>query len=163
MVARSNFRTSGVGTLEWEGLGVDDLWATVDRLIHDLGAIRAFVDEAEAVPEASASPPVARVRGAMEEATTAITRVFDKDSSDEQRVVEAAWEALARAQDAVRAARAVIASARNARQVAAEQSAQAREQGARAREQADRLTQQRERRRRPSAPETPAGGDRSRD
>jgi hypothetical protein len=123
---------------------VDNLWATVDRLIHDLGAIRAFVDEADTVTEASASAPVALVRGAMEEATTAITRLFDKDSADEERVVEAAWEAIARAQDAVRAARTVIASTRSARQLAVEQSAQAREQAARARDHADLLAERQE-------------------
>lgn len=85
---------------------MDTVWVTVDRLIHDLGAVRAFMDEAEAVPEAS---QVDDVRSALDDATDAITRLFT-DSQD--TAVEAAWTAIARAQDVVVKARSVIAQAR---------------------------------------------------
>jgi hypothetical protein len=119
-----------------------------EGLIHDLGAVRAFVDEAEAVPEASSSEPVASVRDAMEAATIAITRIFN-DPTEDQRIVEAAWQAMARAQDAVRAARVIVVSARTARETAVSQSAQAREQRERALGHADALAQQMDRLRRP--------------
>jgi hypothetical protein len=92
---------------------VDTHWVTVDRLIHDLGAIRAFVDEAEAVPGASHAPQVDDVRSALEQATDAITRLFT-DSHDvaPDVAVEAAWTAIAHAQDAVLKARCVIGQAR---------------------------------------------------
>lgn len=88
---------------------MDTVWVTVDRLIHDLGAVRAFMDETEAVPEASGAPQVDDVRSALDDATDAITRLFT-DSQD--TAVEAAWTAIARAQDAVVEARSVIAQAR---------------------------------------------------
>ena len=87
----------------------ETIWSTVDRLIHDLGAIRAFVDEAEALPETSAAPEVVDVRGAMDTATDAITHLFtDSDAV----AVQAAWTAIAQAQDAVMRARELVASAR---------------------------------------------------
>jgi hypothetical protein len=89
---------------------VDTVWVTVDRLIHDLGAIRAFVDEAEATPGASGAPQVADVRGAMDAATEAITRIFT--GSEDDAAIEAAWIAIARAQDAVAKARGMILAAR---------------------------------------------------
>jgi hypothetical protein len=127
---------------------MDSLWATVDQLIHDLGAIRAFIDEAHTVPEASSSPQVVSVRGAMDEATTAITRILD-GHGDDRRVVEEAWQAIARAQDAVRAARVLVVRARAAGETAAAQKVQARAQSTRARGQADLLHEQRARLRQP--------------
>jgi hypothetical protein len=136
---------------------VDTVWVTVDRLIHDLGAIRAFVDEAEAVPGA---PQVAEVRGAMDAATESITRIFT--DSQEDAAIEAAWTAVARAQDAVTKARGVIVEAR-AGQASAEamrepgrlQLARAREQSQIVSDQADRVR----RRLRPTDLWPPAGPD----
>lgn len=118
---------------------MENVWATVDRLIHDLGAIRAFVDQAEAVPDASSLPEVSSVRHAMDDATTAITRVFD-DGGDQ--VIEAAWHAIARAQDAVRAARSGVVAARQGRVSSQAMADHARAQGARARAHAQQLTDQ---------------------
>jgi hypothetical protein len=87
----------------------DVLWNTVDRLIHDLGAIRAFIDEAEAVPEVCGAPEVADVKGAMNAATDAISSVL---RGGEGPAVEVAWTAIARAQDTVGRARALIVQAR---------------------------------------------------
>jgi hypothetical protein len=87
----------------------ETIWSTVDRLIRDLGAIRAFVDEAEALPETSAAPEVADVRGAMDTATDAITHLF---TDNDAVAVQAAWSAIAHAQDAVTRARELVASAR---------------------------------------------------
>ena len=125
---------------------MEDVWATVDRLIHDLGAIRAFVDQVEAAPDAASLPEVDSVRHAMDDATTAITRVFD-DGGDQ--VIEAAWHAIARAQDAVRAARSRALAARHARESSQAMAEHARAQGARARAQAQQLADQAERLRRP--------------
>jgi hypothetical protein len=130
---------------QFEEVDVEDVWGTVDRLIHDLGAIRAFLDEAAAVPELSEAPQVADVRGAMDEATEAISRVLT-DSQD--RVVEAAWLAIAHAQDAIVKARAVIAAARAKQQDAEAMREQNRLQYDRAREQAHALADQVERLRR---------------
>lgn len=87
----------------------ETVWGTVDKLIHDLGAIRAFVDEAEAMPEVCAAPEVAEVRGAMDAATDAITHLFGDTQAPS---VEAAWTAIARAQDAVARARVMVGRAR---------------------------------------------------
>jgi hypothetical protein len=122
---------------------LSDVWATVDRLIHDLGAIRAFLDQADVAGEELVE--VAHVRAAMNEATDAITRVFN-DSQD--AALEAAWEAIARAQDAVRAARSYVDSARAARPGIEVMAQQARGQGERARAQAQQVTEQAERIRR---------------
>jgi hypothetical protein len=116
-----------------------DVWETVDRLIRDLGAIRAFVDEAEALPEAASARDVAEVRGAMDDATAAITRIFD---SSEDGTIEAAWRAIARAQDTVAAARAAVASARSAHRNAELMGLAARAQAARARDRADAAAEQ---------------------
>ena len=124
---------------------MDSVWATVDQLIHDLGAIRAFVDEAATVPEACSSPEVHSVRHAMNDATTAITRVFE-DSGD--RTIEDAWRAIARAQDAVREARVCVAVARAGRETTQIMAQHAKDQGARARAQARQLADQAERLRR---------------
>jgi hypothetical protein len=139
---------------------VDTVWVTVDRLIHDLGAIRAFVDEAEGVPGASGASQVADVRGAMDAATDAITRIFS--DSEEDAAIGAAWTAIARAQDAVVKARGVIVEAR-AGQVSAEamrelnrlQLARAREHSQIVNDQADRVR----RRQRPRGALPPAGPD----
>ena len=74
---------------------MEPVWMTVDKLIHDLGAIRSFVDEAACVPEAAQTPQIAAVRGAMDHATDAITRIFTD------------------AQDAMAQARSLIADARS--------------------------------------------------
>jgi ElaB/YqjD/DUF883 family membrane-anchored ribosome-binding protein len=139
-----------------ERVGVENLWATVDRLIHDLGAIRAFVDEVEADAAGSASLEASDVRGAMDDATTAITRIF---SDQDDGVVSAAWEAIARAQDAVRAARVFVASARAGLDTAVAQGEQARQQGARAQEQAEALAAQLARLRRLRAAGRPSDAD----
>jgi hypothetical protein len=149
------------------GSRVENLWATVDRLIHDLGAIRAFVDEAEAAgPEPVA--PVATVRSAMDEATTAITQIFTHSEPD---AVEAAGHAIARAQDAMRDARRFVAEARAGRDAAARMRQQAQQPAERARshfgEGAERPNQLRasyetSRRRLPNAP-PPSNDDASRD
>jgi hypothetical protein len=138
---------------------METVWVTVDRLIHDLGAIRAFVDEAEAVPGASGASQVADVRGAMVAATEAITRILT--GSPEDAAVETAWAAIARAQDAVAKAHGVIAEARAGqtsavamRELNRLQLARARERSQVASAQADRL------RRRPSGSRPPAGPDR---
>jgi hypothetical protein len=139
---------------------VDTVWVTVDRLIHDLGAIRAFVDEVEGVPGASGASQVADVRGAMDAATDAITRIFG--DAQEDAAIEAAWTAIARAQDAVAKARGVIVEAR-AGQASAQamreqnrlQLARARERSQTASDQADRVR----RRPRPHGPLSPAGPD----
>ena len=125
---------------------MENVWATVDRLIHDLGAIRAFVDQAEAVPDTASLPEVDSVRHAMDDATTAITRVFDDSGA---QAIEAAWHAIARAQDAVRAARSGAVAARRARASTQAMADHARAQGARARAQAQQLADQAERLRRP--------------
>ena len=125
------------------------VWVTVDRLVHDLGAIRAFVDEAAAVPEASDAPQVARVHRAMNAATDAITRIFN-DSQDS--VIEDAWQAIARAQDAVRDARALVAAARASRESASSMTHLARRQAERAREHAQAIAEQAERVRRGPRP-----------
>jgi flavin-binding protein dodecin len=121
------------------------MWATVDRLIHDLGAIRAFLDEADALAPGSGSPEISSVRGAMDEATTAITRIF---ADSEDAVVQAAWEAIARAQDAVREARAFMVAARAGRQSAEAMGRLARAQADRARRSAESVTEAAERARR---------------
>ena len=136
---------------------MDTVWVTVDRLIHDLGAIRAFVDEAEAVPGAS---QVAEVRGAMDAATQAITRIFT--DSPEDAAIEAAWTAVARAQDAVAKARGVIVEARAGQASAEAMRELSRLQLARAREQSQIVSEQTDRvrrRQRPTGPSPPAGPD----
>jgi hypothetical protein len=142
---------------------VDTVWVTVDRLIHDLGAIRAFVDEAEAVPGGSSVPQVAEVRGAMDVATDAITRIFS--GSEEDAAIEAAWTAVARAQDAVARARGIIvaaragqASAESMRELNRRQLARAREHSQIVSDQADRV-RRRHLRPRPKTPGPPAGPD----
>jgi hypothetical protein len=139
---------------------MDTVWVTVDRLIHDLGAIRAFVDEAEGVPGGSTAPQVADVRGAMDAATEAITRIFT--DSQEDTAIEAAWTAVARAQDAVAKARGVIVAARAGqasaevmRELNRQQLARAREHSQIVNDQADRVR----RRLRPKSPQPPAGPD----
>lgn len=126
---------------------MDTNWVTVDRLIHDLGAIRAFVDEAEGLPEATITPPVAEARSAMNDATDAITRLFT-DAQD--TAVDAAWTAIARAQDAVLKARSVMMQARDGyaraatmRELNLEQFGRARLQSKVASDQAHRLGFQR--------------------
>jgi hypothetical protein len=111
----------------------------VDRLIHDLGAVRAFVDEAEAMVETAGGPQVVEVRTAMDEAADAIGHLF---SRDDQAVVEAAWEAVAHAQDAVAKARAVITAVRSSREAARQLGEVARLQRQRAREQAQVIADQ---------------------
>lgn len=139
------------------------IWGTVDRLIHDLGAVRAVVDEMEALPTCSASPALTELRATMDEATEAITRIF---SDTEDSVVEAAWRAMAHAQDAAQRARGHIATARAARHVNESVTEQARAQGARAREQREVIarTWRARERTEPAGPpsdlddETPRGG-----
>jgi hypothetical protein len=114
----------------------ETVWSTVDRLIHDLGAIRAFVDEAEAVPETSEAPEVAAVRGAMDAATDAITHLF---TDAEAAAVEAAWTAIARAQDAVLRARGLIAAARASQEAAGRMRQRNHEQALRVLEQREEL------------------------
>jgi hypothetical protein len=123
----------------------DGVWTTVDKLIHDLGAIRAFVDEAEAVPEASGTREVVEVRGAMNAATDAITVLF---TDTEAAALEAAWTAIARAQDAVAKARERIAQARAGQQNADGMREANRAQLARALAQAQVVADQRDRMRR---------------
>jgi hypothetical protein len=136
------------------------LWETVDRLIHDLGAIRAFVDEAEAVAEAADAPEMARVRGAMDTATGAITRLFD---TQEDAAVEAAWEAIAHAQDAMRAARPLVARARARHDNAPALTDHARGEASRARDDSDAAAEQMARLRRSlGATARPPGPRRSR-
>ena len=115
------------------------VWATVDRLIHDLGEVRSVVDEAEALPETAATPVVLELRGAMDRATDAITRIFT-DSHDD--VLEAAWSAIAHAQDAAREARASIAAARATREDLGSIVTHARAQAARAHEQRQKISEQ---------------------
>lgn len=146
-----------------EGVSLETVWATVDKLIHDLGAVRSFVDEADGVPEAAQAPQMAAVRGAMDEATDAITRLFT-DAPD--AAIEAAWTAMARAQDAVAQARSLIADARARQETAQAQRELTRAQLARARQHAQILGEQTERLRRqvlggrpPGPPGTGDGGD----
>lgn len=120
----------------------ETVWSTVDRLIHDLGAIRAFVDEADAVPETSEAPEVAAVRGAMDAATDAITHLF---TDAEAAAVEAAWTAIARAQDAVLKARQLIGNARVSQGAAGRMRQRNHEQALRALEQRDELIERMER------------------
>lgn len=118
---------------------METLWETVDRLIHDLGAIRAFMDESEATPEAVAATEAAHVRSAMDDATAAITRIFE---DGQKEAVEAAWHAIARAQDAVREARTFIAEARAGRDTASVMRRQAEAQHERARAHHDVVREQ---------------------
>jgi hypothetical protein len=120
----------------------ETVWSTVDRLIHDLGAIRAFVDEAEAVPEVSAAPEVTAVRGAMDAATDAITHLF---TDTEAPAVQAAWTAIARAQDTVTKARHLVAGARASHEAAERMRQVNRDQAARAIAQREALVDQAER------------------
>jgi hypothetical protein len=93
----------------------DAIWSTVDVLIHDLGAIRAFIDEVDAVPEVAEAQEVADVRGAMNVATEAISHLL---TDTQAPALEAARTAIARAQDAVAKARRFVASAQQGRAAA---------------------------------------------
>ena len=133
---------------------MDTVWVTVDRLVHDLGAIRAFVDEAEAAPEVVSAPQVGDVRGAMEKATDAISRIFSDSHDPQDTALQAAWLAIARAQDAMARARMAISEARTARDQAEQMRELTRAQHARALEQGLALSEQairlRRRRRNPT-------------
>jgi len=115
---------------------LDTIWVTVDRLIHDLGAVRSVMDEVEAIPEASTAPSAEDLRVAMNEATDAISRLF---SDTQDSAVEAAWRAMAHAQDAARGARAIVASARGARDANEAMAERARAQSMRANQQREWL------------------------
>ena len=136
---------------------IESVWSAVDELIHELGSVRAFLNEVEAMPEASHAPQVEQVRGAMAEATDAITRIF---AHGDDLLVEAAWEAMARAQDAVSVARDLVTRARTSQETSWRMRQANLEQMARAREQAEVIARQAERVRLklicPASPPSPA-------
>jgi hypothetical protein len=117
---------------------VGTVWATVDRLIHDLGEVRAVVDEVESLPEAAVPGTVVGLRGALDDATDAITRIF---TDTRQETVEAGWRAMARAQDAARGARAQIEAARTMRNGLKTVASRAYAQAARAQQHREQLAE----------------------
>jgi hypothetical protein len=134
---------------------VETDWSTVDDLIHELGAVRAFMDEAEALPETAEAPQVADVRLAMTQATDAVSHVL---SEYDRAVVEAAWHAIAQAQDAVVKARVAITTIRSAREAAHKMAELARAQRGRAHEQAQAIAEKGRRTLRGLAPITDVRG-----
>jgi KaiC/GvpD/RAD55 family RecA-like ATPase len=94
-------------------------WLTFEKLIRELGSIRAFADEAENFPELADDPVMTHVRVRMAEATGAISRTvgdFTEQLEDaDDRLIVDAWTALARAQDAVALARKAVEEAREMR------------------------------------------------
>jgi KaiC/GvpD/RAD55 family RecA-like ATPase len=109
-------------------------WLTFEKLVCELGAIRAFTEEAQEYPELAADPEVERVRVSMAEATGAISRTVGDFSEhlddDEDRLIVDAWTALARAQSAVAQARQIVEMARDARRRSSELRAEAKSQRA---------------------------------
>ena len=91
-------------------------WLTFERLICELGAIRAFTDEVEQSPELAEDAAVSQLRAALAVATGAISRTvgdFNEqlDDADDRLVIDA-WTALAHAQEAVGRARSLIQGGR---------------------------------------------------
>ena len=89
-------------------------WQTFDRMLRDLGAVRAAV---ETVEETSVATPGAAsaLRKALDTATNAVHHSLNLD---DERALRAAWTAISAAQDQVRKARSVIDAARAQRHAA---------------------------------------------
>jgi hypothetical protein len=99
-------------------------WETMDKMLHQLGAVRQHVDLLGDA-SAQADPAAEAVRRALEGASLAVHRCLDEDTEKTRR---GAWEAIARAQDALGKAQGLIDEVRKSRSAAREMRSRAAQQ-----------------------------------
>ena len=87
-------------------------WATFDKMIRDLGAVRSDLDVLEATP-AGAVPEANLLRAALSEASDAVHHCLDDDGENAAR---AARTAITHAQQMLERTRKLIDTARSSRE-----------------------------------------------
>jgi hypothetical protein len=90
-------------------------WATFDQMMRQLGEVRFAVDLLSEAPGGRSSPEATALAQTLERAGQAVHACLD---SDEDRTLLRAWQAIARAQDALRNAQHIIGQAHASRQAA---------------------------------------------
>ena len=86
-------------------------WAVVDELVHELGSLRAVVDEADAEPNVAEADVTLELRACLAQAADTIHLVI---GGDDQMVAQA-WRSIAAAQEVGKKARTALEKARAVR------------------------------------------------
>jgi hypothetical protein len=87
-------------------------WTVVDKLVHELGSLRAVVDEVDADAEMADADVSLELRSSLARAADTVHLVIGGDDA----MVEKAWRTIAEAQEVGARARAAIERARATRQ-----------------------------------------------
>ena len=83
-------------------------WVVVDKLVHELGSLRAAVQEVEAQPELQDADVTLELRACLSRAADVIHLVIGGDEA----LVSKAWHSISEAQEVSTRARAALARAR---------------------------------------------------
>jgi hypothetical protein len=83
-------------------------WELVDKLVHELGSLRAAVDEIEAVPDLAEAEVTRELRACLDRAADVVHLVIGGDAG----MVSDAWRTIASAQLVSRRAAAALENAK---------------------------------------------------
>jgi lysophospholipase L1-like esterase len=83
-------------------------WAVVDKLVHELGSLRAVVQECEAEPQVAEDDVATELRASLARASDTIHLVIGGNDA----MVAQAWRTIAEAQEVGARARLVLARSR---------------------------------------------------
>jgi hypothetical protein len=90
-------------------------WVAVDEMVHELGSLRATIQEAEGRPDLAEADVTVELRASLARAADHIHIVI---GSDDETAVARAWRSIASAQEVGRRAQAALAQDEAKRRIA---------------------------------------------